>query len=64
MKYDISDMDVQYVQSLYPSIPREVIIRAMIDVRINGYSKEIGIIEWFHRVVIRYKFEYDIFEAE
>ena len=44
MKYDTTGMDVAYVQSLYPNESPEVIIKAMLFVRENGYPKKIGII--------------------
>ena len=40
-------MDVAYVQSLYPNESPEVIIKAMLFVRENGYPKKTGIIAWF-----------------
>ena len=40
-------MDVAYVQSLYPNESPEVIIKAMLFVRENGYPKMNGIIAWF-----------------
>ena len=51
MKYDTTGMDVAYVQSLYPNESPEVIIKAMLFVRENGYPKKIGIIAWFDFVL-------------
>lgn len=46
MKYDTKEMDVAYVQSLYPNESPEVIIKAMLYVREHGYPKKVGIIMW------------------
>ena len=52
MEYDTTGMDVDYVQSLYPTVKREILIRTMVQDRTCGYPREVGIIRWFHSKVV------------
>ena len=54
MKYDTKGMDVAYVQSLYPDVHRNFIIKTMVHIRKYGYPKEKNIIWWFNYILISY----------
>lgn len=47
-------MDLEYVMRQYPDTHPSFLLMAMIDIRDNGWPKDINIIDWFEHKVILY----------